>query len=135
MCGRLILMLFIIAILFLSLGFICCSRKQDNRDLEQRLEERSLSKKPQVMEAYRGTELKIVFFYAYPGAINKGQKTQLCYGVINSEKVRIEPPVEDVYPALAKCVDVTPKSTTAYKLIAEDAKGNTKQADTKIEVH
>lgn len=124
----------IIAILGLYLGFTYYSRWRDNRELMRRLEERRQSQEPRIPENYRGTELKIVNFYASPSVINKGQKAQLCYAVINSAKVRIEPPVENVWPSLSRCVAVTPESTTTYRLIAEDEKGNTKKAGATIEV-
>jgi hypothetical protein len=124
----------VVAILCFYVGFIFYSRSRDNRALMQRLEERRQGQQAQVPEAYRGTELKIVAFYPYPAAINKGQKAKLCYGVVNSEKIRIEPPVENVWPSLSRCVEVMPKSTTVYKLIAEDEKGNTKKAEATVQV-
>jgi hypothetical protein len=39
--------------------------------------------------------------------------------------VRIEPPVENVYPALTRCVQVSPRRDTEYKLVAEDGAGHT----------
>jgi hypothetical protein len=124
----------IAAILFAYVGFIFYSRWRDNRDLVRRLEERKQTQEAPIPESYRGTEIKIISFYAYPGTINAGQKAQLCYGVINADKIQIEPPVEYVWPSLSRCVTVTPKSTTVYRLIAEDQKGNTKKADAKVEV-
>ena len=124
----------IVAVLCLYLGFTYYSRWRDSRKLMQQIEERRQNQKTQIPENYRGTELKILSFYAYPAAINKGRKAQLCYGVLNSGRIRIEPPIENVWPSLSRCVDVNPKSTTAYKLIAEDKEGNTKEAQATVEV-
>jgi hypothetical protein len=72
-----------------------------------------------------GDELKISQFYASPGAIRKGEHTLLCYGVNGAKSVRIEPPAEKLYPAVAHCLQVSPAVTTDYKLLAEDGSGHT----------
>ncbi len=131
---RFIFMFSITSILCLYLGFDIYTRWRDSRDSGRQLEELKAEQQSQILDAYRGTELKIVSFYAVPGTIRKGQKAQLCYGVIHSEKVRIEPPVENVWPAVSNCVEVRPKTRTVYRLIVEDAKGNAKEADTTVEV-
>jgi hypothetical protein len=71
-----------------------------------------------------GDALKILNFYATPGVIRRGQRTLICYGVNQAERVRIEPPVEQLHPALSHCLEVSPLQDTAYKLIAEDRAGN-----------
>ena len=71
-----------------------------------------------------GGQLKILSFYASPGVIRRGEKTNLCYGVYGAKTVRIEPPIEELHPAVAHCLQVSPATTTQYKLIAEDASGH-----------
>ncbi len=68
-----------------------------------------------------GEQVKIVQFYSGNGAIEKGGTTQLCYGVVNAKELRLDPPVEKVWPSLSRCFDVTPLKTTHYTLTAEGA--------------
>ncbi len=117
------------------LGYTFYYRYSVNREIVQKMEEEKAAKARAILEAYGGGRLKIMSFYASPGSIHTGQKAQLCYSVANSEKVRIEPPVKDVWPSLSRCVDVAPQSDTVYNLIAEDGKGNTASASTTVRVH
>jgi hypothetical protein len=68
-----------------------------------------------------GKELKILQFYTSGGAISAGQKALLCYGVVNAAAVRLDPPVESVWPAVSRCFEVKPSKTTRYTLTAEGA--------------
>jgi hypothetical protein len=45
----------------------------------------------------------------------------MCYGVVNATAVRLDPPVESVWPAVSRCFEVTPSKTTRYTLTAEGA--------------
>jgi hypothetical protein len=67
--------------------------------------------------------VQILNFYASPGTIVEGEAAILCYGVANAKKVRIDPPVDRVWPALTRCVEVSPVSDTRYTLFAEDEQG------------
>jgi len=69
--------------------------------------------------------LKILSFYATPGAIHPGERASLCYGVTGATSVRMEPAIEDLHPALTYCMQVSPAKDTEYKLIAEDDAGHT----------
>lgn len=42
----------------------------------------------------------------------------LCYGVENATEVRLDPPIERVWPAMARCIDVMPAREAMYKLTA-----------------
>lgn len=78
------------------------------------------SDKPRaVAPAPEGSPARILQFYAAPGIISRGESANLCYGTENVTKVRIEPPVESLAPALSRCFAVSPTSTTTYILIAE----------------
>lgn len=68
-----------------------------------------------------GSSVQILSFYAAPGAIGRGGKSLVCYGVVNAREVRLDPPVEKVWPSLSRCFDVHPAKTTQYTLTAEDA--------------
>jgi len=68
-----------------------------------------------------GEQVKIVQFYSGNGSIARGEKTQICYGVVNAKLLRLDPPVEKVWPSLSHCFDVAPERTTHYTLTAEGA--------------
>jgi hypothetical protein len=62
---------------------------------------------------------RITQFYAREPAVPKGEKTVLCHGVENAKTVRIEPPVDKVWPAISRCFDIAPSAVTTYTLTAE----------------
>jgi len=68
-----------------------------------------------------GEQVKIIQFYSGNGAIARGGKSQICYGVVNAKELRLDPPVEKVWPSLSRCFDVAPVRTTHYTLTAEGA--------------
>jgi len=68
-----------------------------------------------------GGQVQIVQFYSSNGIIAHGGKAQLCYGAVNAKEVRLDPPVEKVWPSLSRCFDVAPAKTTHYTLTAEGA--------------
>jgi hypothetical protein len=131
---RKVITFMLLLIMCLYLGWTFYSRWRDNRALVRRIEERKASQERAVAKAYGGGSLVIMGFYANPGIIHPGQKSQLCYSVNNADTVRIEPPVKDVWPSLSRCVDVLPRKDTVYKLIAEDATGQIKTATTTVKV-
>ena len=124
----------ILAFGLIYLGIVFYTRWSVNQALIHQLEERKASQDRAVVEAHGGSKLTILSFYAYPPAIRRGGTAQLCYSVSNSESVRIEPPVGNVWPSLSRCVDVAPAVDTVYTLTAKDAKGNTITAKTKVKV-
>jgi len=67
--------------------------------------------------------VRILRFYASVGVLMKGQTAQLCYGVENARTVRISPPLGDVYPSAGRCLEVGPKHTTHYTILAEGFDG------------
>lgn len=75
------------------------------------------------MAAY-GKSVKILQFYG-PREIAAGGKALVCYSVVNATAVRLDPPVERVWPALSRCFNVTPTTSTRYTLTAEGAKHTT----------
>ena len=68
---------------------------------------------------------RITQFYAAMPALPRGESTTLCYGVENASEVRIDPPVEQLRPALSRCIGVSPTQTTTYTLTAVDEQGKT----------
>jgi len=79
---------------------------------------------PDPMAAY-GTSVKILQFYAQKREVAAGEKALLCYGVVNATTVRLDPPVEKMWPAVSRCFQVTPEKTTHYTLTAESAQHTT----------
>jgi hypothetical protein len=75
------------------------------------------------LELLGGDRLKILDFYA-PAAIHRGERATICYGVNAADRVRIDPPVEQLQPAFSHCLQVAPLKDTDYKLIAEDRAGH-----------
>lgn len=66
---------------------------------------------------------KITQFYAEP-VVAKGETAKLCYGVENAKTVTLEPPVEKVWPSIARCIPVDPSKADLYKLTATGEDGN-----------
>jgi hypothetical protein len=69
------------------------------------------------------TGVKILHFYALPGAFTEGAKSLICYGVVNAKALRIEPPLSGVSPSLNRCLDIAPEQDTRYTLTAEGDDG------------
>ena len=67
--------------------------------------------------------VRIIQFYASVGTLTAGQTAQLCYGVENARFVRIAPMISEVYPSANHCLQVGPKHTTHYTLLAEGYDG------------
>ncbi len=94
----------------------------------------SSSPPPQPAAKQRAAPPGISQFYAQPPAIPKGGKTLLCYGVENATAVRLDPPVERVWPAMSRCFEVTPASTATYAFTAEGADGQTVSKSVTVQV-
>jgi hypothetical protein len=69
--------------------------------------------------------VKILQFYASTGALARGDKAMLCYGVENARSVSIAPLSEPVTPAFSRCLEVSPLHTTHYTLMANGFDGKT----------
>jgi hypothetical protein len=121
----------------LYVGWIFYSRWQVNRGYQERVAQREAQKKQQDardVELMGGDRFDILSFYASPGVIAGGQSTTVCYSVSNAQKVRLDPPEADVWPALSRCVHLSPKKTTTYTLTIDDATGHEKSASVKVTV-
>lgn len=77
---------------------------------------------------------KITQFKATPSFLPAGITGKLCYGVENATKLELNPPVEHLMPAFERCIDIAPKRTTTYTLIAYGNAGNedTKSLEVKV---
>jgi hypothetical protein len=98
-----------VGIAVLQLVWVFGSRYLDRR-LAERQRQEEIAKKYQPY-AGKGTAVKILQFYATPGVVD------------NAAKVRIEPQVEALHPALSHCFWVTLQHTTTYQLLADGSDG------------
>ncbi len=87
-----------------------------------------------IVEVLGGDRLKILDFYASPPTIRRGQHATICYGVNAAQSVRIDPPVEQLHPAVSRCLQVSPQRNTDYKLTVADSAGHTLSQSLTIEV-
>lgn len=119
----------------LYVGWMFFSRWQDNRELERKRAEAAAENAREVVSTLGGNDLKILSLTLDRGFIRRGEKLQLCYGVMNATKVKIEPaPAEETWPSTNRCVEVAPTRDTTYKLTAEDAAGHTQSASVQVKV-
>jgi hypothetical protein len=117
----------IVAILAAGLydGWIFYSRWRAAGEIERKSEAKKTEDARRTIEMLGGGGLKILNFYASPGAIRRGGRATICFGVFGAKSVRIEPPVESLHPAVSYCFQVSPSRTTEYKLFVEDGSGHT----------
>jgi hypothetical protein len=106
-------------------GSIFYSRWRDARDGAKELATKEARDERRVVDALGGDSLKILNFYATPPTVHSGQKATICYGVNAAESVRLDPPVEQLHPALSHCFQVEPRRDTEYKLTIADRAGHT----------
>lgn len=105
-------------------GGIFYSRWNDNRARERTRAAGEVEKARRIAELNGGDALKILSFNATAGSVAPGGHATVCYGVNAAKTVRLEPAVEEVWPALSHCFEVSPRRDTEYKLMAEDGKGH-----------
>jgi hypothetical protein len=68
--------------------------------------------------------VRITQFYARSGEMTQDDPNLICYGVRNARSVRIEPPVDNLTPALNRCFFIEPQQDTTYTLVAEGVDGS-----------
>jgi hypothetical protein len=112
----------VIALLYI--GWFFFNRWQQRRDEDSAAAAKQAEGYKQTAELL-GTSVKVLNFYVSPGAVKSGGTALMCYGVANAKTVRIEPAVDGVWPAVARCLNVSVRKTTEYKLTADDGAGHT----------
>ena len=117
-----------IAIGLIYIGAVFYMRSQENRDIQEKAAAIKRTDNKNAVDMLGGNRFEIVTFYAAPGAINRGDSSDLCYGVTNAKSVSLDPPSGEMWPSLDRCFQVSPKKTTTYTLTATDASGQTKTA-------
>ena len=105
-------------------GVVFYTRWRSTHDLERANTAREAAEARKFLQMAGGSDLAILAFYAAPGTIRPGQAASLCYGVRNAATVRLDPPVEEVWPTMSRCIQVSPHKDTEYKLTAADAAGH-----------
>ncbi len=128
----------ILAVALLTVVYVMISRWQDARNRERQAKQERLEKQQAedkiAVEQLGGKDFAILSFYASPPTVRRGESTQLCYGVSNAKKVKLEPQTQPVWPSVAHCVDVSPTRSTTYTLTIEDAAGHTQSQDIDVKV-
>jgi hypothetical protein len=118
------------AICALYLAFVFGSRWWERKEAERVAQDKFAALPAELS----GEELKILHFYASPVTLRRGEKGVLCYGVLNAAKVELAPRVEEIKPALNRCLEIAPGQTTRYRLTAESQEGRRETAELTLEV-
>lgn len=124
----------VLAVLYVAWTFY--SRQQRAKESEAAIEKaREDDRKKQADLVFGSGEVKFLIFSASPGRVKRGEDSRLCYGVVNAEKLKIEPDIgEDVKPTSRHCAEIKPKATTTYKITGTNAKGQSKDASLTVTV-
>jgi len=123
-----------VVLVFAYSGWVLYSRQADNARIAEEAERKEAIADGEVVEKIGGGKLKILMFYANPPVVASGEKALLCYGVAGANSVRIEPKVEGVGPSLSRCVEVFPKASTKYTLIAADEAGVEEKSEIELKI-
>jgi len=111
------------------------SRWSSARSIEEKARDTQREHDQKVYQMMGGDRFAILNFFAYPGIINRGDSTTLCYSISNAKTATLDPPSNvSMWPAFDRCVSVTPKKTTTFTLTATDAAGNRQTAKAEVEV-
>jgi hypothetical protein len=88
-----------------------------------------------VPEPSTGTGVvEIAQFYTTSVRISRGDSALICYSVRHARAVRLEPPVDEVWPAVHHCLAVEPARTTTYTLWATGSDGREVSRTCRVEV-
>jgi len=109
--------------------YVVYSRYDSNRRYEEQSRQRQNEQRHEndvrAVEQLGGSDLAIRGLYVSPSVLARGQSAQLCYDVANAKTVTLDPPVADVWPSHSRCIDLSPKKTTVYKLSITGVQGDT----------
>jgi hypothetical protein len=128
---------FLMLLIAVYVGWILLSRVFLNRAYEKRVRAEQSEKQRRsdeaAIEQLGGRELAIQMLYATP-EVRRGQTAQVCFGVANATTVRLEPENPRIWPSHNLCVDVKPRKTTTYTLVATGADGKTLDEQVTVKV-
>lgn len=123
----------ILAVIYV--GYVFYSRWSENRDATAKVKQQEVIADQKTVDAYGGGRVTVLSFNITPGAIHRGDKVNICYGVANAKNVTIDPkPDSDVWPSLDRCVEASPKKDTTYTITASDEKGKTDSKSLEVKV-
>ena len=116
-------------------GWTMYSRHQASKEAADAIQAKKDQQEKQVVDTVYGAgEVRFTQFYADPITIHRGEKSNLCFGVVNAKSLSIDPPIEQLHPSYTHCTQVSPAKETTYTLTAEDAKGGKHTATLTIHV-
>jgi hypothetical protein len=112
------------------------SRHESTRKAEEAAQmEKERARKRVVDQVYGSGEVRFSIFSAGSAAVRRGERTQLCYGVVNANTVKIEPSVgEELKPTYRHCIEIRPPKTTTYTITASNEKGESKSESLTVQV-
>lgn len=115
----------VLIIVGLYTGWVFFSRWRAGRNARQQERQHQSEDARKVLNAYGGERLTVLHFSITPGVIGPGEPATLCYGVSNAKIVKIEPTLnEETWPSMSRCIQVTARRDTTFKLTAQDAAGH-----------
>ncbi len=126
-----LLLRIVLAVVLAQLGWTWLQRHDANLRIRRMLEGRHAPAR--ALPSDNGA-VKIVQFYARAAEIIDGERDVICYGVRNAKDLRLDPPVENVGPALVRCFWVDPRQDTTYRLVADGFSGDRDEASFAIKV-
>jgi hypothetical protein len=119
-------------------SYVLYSRFESSRNYEQQIQkdrgELRREDDRRAVEQLGGSELAIRGLYVDPAIIHAGDSAQLCYDVANAKTVTLDPPVAEVWPSHTRCIGISPRKTTTYKLAIADASGKTISQNVELRV-
>lgn len=122
-------------IVALYVAWILYSRHEEAVKAEAAAQEQRQTAEKRVNDQIFGSgEVTFTTFEAADATLTPGQKTELCYGVVNAKSVKIEPAVEQIKPSSRHCMEVSPRKTTTYTITADDGAGHSKTLSLTIRV-
>jgi len=111
----------------LYIVYVVYERHESNVRYEEQTRQRQSEQRREddlrAVEQLGGSVLAIRGLYVSPRVIHAGEIAQLCYDVANAKTVTLDPPVGQVWPSHSRCIEVSPKKTTVYKLSITGATG------------
>lgn len=125
----------LLVIVALWVAWTFYSRRQANLEAQRQIDAKKEEARQRVVrQIYGSGEVRFTAFSAAAGTLRRGDKTQLCYGVVNAKNVKIDPPVEALKPTFQHCFDIAPKTTTKYTITADDGAGHSKSESLTVRV-
>ncbi|MFL6449354.1 MAG: hypothetical protein ACJ746_16980 [Bryobacteraceae bacterium] len=120
----------------LYVGWTFYSRHQRAQETEQAIQKKQDDQRKRVADQIFGSgEIKFSTFSISTSVLKPGETTQLCYGVVNATRVKLDPaPPEPLKPSYRHCFDIAPRKTTTYTITASNDKGESQSQSLTLRV-